>query len=340
MNNHFVVNFKPSGFTLNVQAGETLGDAAKRQNIMLFGGQHQATCKITCQGILLEGKVEYDQSIPMLTDDERESGKIILCQAKPCSDLIIFSENIQIIPPVIPKKITYEVLDIELLSGDVYQVNLKSLENHSFDYRAGQYLEILHLDTSPKPFSIACAPRSDNTIELHIRYLPDNPFVIGLLEELKSAKQIRTTGPFGKSYLHLEPQVPLVLIAGGTGFAPIKAMLEELVRQQYQAPIYFYWGARTVADLYMKNIPEEVKQVLPNFHYIPVLSAAPVSDNWRGRTGLVHEAVLTDHPELSDCRVYASGPPEMVYAAQRAFISHGLEKANMFSDWFDYEERH
>lgn len=334
----YTVQLKPSGYTFTVTAEETVLAAALRQGYRMPYHCADKSCG-ACKGQLLEGQVYYDEPVTTLSDDEREAGLALLCCAKPESDLLIHIDGVTATEPAIKKKLTYHVSQIELLSGDVYRVMLRAPLEDSLNFRAGQYLEILHRDTSPRPFSIASAPRDDNQLELHIRYLADNPFTIELLEEIKTTKQLRVVGPFGQSYYRSSPALPMILLAGGTGFAHLKAIVEQAYIEKFSLPIYFYWGARTSAELYLHDLVQEWMQLMPNFYYVPVLSAAPTSDNWKGRTGLVHEAVLVDHPDLANYHIYASGPPEMVYAALRAFQSHGLNRALMYSDWFDYEAK-
>jgi CDP-4-dehydro-6-deoxyglucose reductase, E3 len=320
-----------------VKPGETILNAAEREGYLLF--KHQSTFCNHCKAQLLEGEVSYRNDHLSLSEDERETGFTLMCEARPESDLLLHFEDIQFSKQTPTKKLIYDVESIELLTGDVYRVMVQPPANDYIDYQAGQYVEILHRDVSPRPFSIANTPAEDHHIELHIRYLPDNPYTIELLEEIKSKHKLLLNGPIGNSVYRNDPFYPIIVVAGGTGFAPAKALLETALLETQIRPIYLFWGARTFHDLYLHTLPLELSKRFSHFHYIPVLSASLSRDKWRGKTGLVHETVLKEHSDLSDHYVYASGPPEMAYAAQRAFLTHGLNKSLMYSDWFDYEAK-
>lgn len=234
------------------------------------------------------------------------------------------------------KQYTYTAVNVDRLPGDVYCVKLKSTSADFIEYQAGQYLEILHPELGSRPFSIACAPHIDRLIELHIRDLPDNAFITDLLQKIKNQQPLILNGPHGQNFLHIAATPPLILVAGGTGFAPIKALLEDLVEEKYPGLVHLYWGVRTKADHYLPQIPQQLSKQLKNFKYTPVLSAALPSDQWQGRTGLVHNAVLEDYQDLAEFKVYTSGPPEMVTAARNSFIQRGLYINNIHSDWLDY----
>lgn len=234
------------------------------------------------------------------------------------------------------KQYSYTAVNVELLPGDVYCVKLKSTTADFIEYQAGQYLEILHPELGSRPFSVACAPHLDRLIELHIRNLPDNPFITELLQKIKTQQPLTLTGPYGQNFLHIAATPPLILVAGGTGFAPIKALLEDLVEEKYPGLVHLYWGVRTKADHYLPHIPQQLGKQLKNFKYTPVLSAALPSDHWQGRNGLVHAAVLEDYQDLTGFKVYASGPSEMVVAARDSFVERGLDSNNIHSDWLDY----
>lgn len=334
---HYLVHIKPNGYNLNVTVGETVLAAALRQGYYFPHDCENGVCG-TCKGRLLEGHVEYDEPIlPGLTEEERETGYALFCSAKPTTDLSIQIDGV-IGPEQLPlKKLTYTVEKLEQLTSTIYRAILSPPTNDSLEYRAGQYVELLHRDASPKPFSIANAPLSDDhQIELHIRYQPDNSYTAELLTEIQTSGQIRVKGPFGNCILRDEPAYPILFVAGGTGFAPLKAVIEQALSTGMQRPIYLYWGARTKEDFYMHDLAERWAKHVPNFHYIPVLSDKSEHANWQGRKGMVHEAVLQDHPYLAENHIYISGPTEMVFAACHAFKLHGADRALIYSDMLDY----
>jgi len=331
---HHTVHIKPSGYNFNVKAGETVLDAALRQGYQFPHDCMSGTCG-ACHGYLLEGQVEYDESfLPALSEEEREAGHALFCSAKPVSDLVIYVDNV-IGPESLPvKKLIYTVKSFEQLSDSIYRVFLLPPASDRLNYHAGQYVEILQRDSSPRPFSIANAPTETGIIELHIRYSPDNPYTAELLNEIQTAGQLTLRGPYGSCILRKEPSYPVIFIAGGAGFAPHKALIEQALAEGMERPLYLYWGVRKPNDLYLNEVVQQWTRDFPHFHYIPVLSVA--HPGWSGRTGLVHEAVLVDHPDLTHYHVYASGPTEMVYAALHAFKVHNLDRSLMYSDAFDY----
>jgi CDP-4-dehydro-6-deoxyglucose reductase len=230
------------------------------------------------------------------------------------------------------KKLIYTVETFEELSNTIIRVFLKPPAEDCLHYHAGQYLEILQRDEDPKPFSIANAPHPNNTIELHIRHSPENVYTSTLIHEIKTEKKLLLRAPYGNCILRNTPPYPLIFLAGGAGFAPIKALIEHALTENNLLPIYLYWGARIVSDFYLNDLANYWKENFKNFHYVPVLSGE--DKNWKGETGWVHESVMKSHPDLSRFHIYASGPTEMVYTALQAFQTRGLNRALMYSDVF------
>lgn len=335
---YHTVHIKPNGYNLLVEPGETVLSAALRQGYRFPHDCQNAICG-TCRGLLIEGQVEYTEPSAIgLTEDEREAGYALFCSAKPLTDLIIEVQGVYGPGYLPPKKLSYSLKELNQLTPTIYQAFLEAPQEDRIRYHAGQYLEILHRDGSPKPFSIANAPIDDaGLIELHIRYTQDNPYSIELVEELRATKQILLKGPFGSSILHKFPAYPLLLVAGGTGIVPFKALIEKALAEGFKHPIYLYWGVRSTADFYLQNLIERWQKYVPNFHYIPVLSNKGEIHSWSGKTGLVHDAVLQDHADISKFHVYASGPTEMVYATYHALLPKGLNRALFHSDVFDYQ---
>lgn len=333
----YTVHIKPKGYNLTVKAGETVLAAALRQGFNFPHDCQNGVCG-TCKGRLLEGQVEYDEPLlAALTEAEREAGYALFCSAKPVSDLVIHVEGV-LGPEQLPvKKLNYKIQILEQLTPTIYRVILQPpLEDHIY-YRAGQYFEILHRDTSPQPFSIANAPLGDNkSLEIHIRSRPDNLSMEELISEMKTVGELRINGPLGNCILRREPAYPMIFAAGGTGIAPLKAIIEQALAEGVKQPIYLYWGVRILSDFYLQALITRWAKYLPNFHYIPILSGKDELNKWKGRTGWVHEAIIQDHPNLEHFHIYASGPTEMVYAALHAFKSHGLNRALMYSDVLDY----
>lgn len=335
----YSVHIKPKGYTILVREGETILEAALRQGYEFPHSCRNAVCG-TCKGRLLEGQVSYDNKIIFaLTEEERESGYALFCSAEPLTDCVIYMDDV-IGPAEFPiRKIKCKVLQCKELSGHIYQVLLEQPADEPLQYKAGQYIEILHRDMSPKPFSIANAPVDGNFIELHFRHTGDNPFTEQVLANINNESVLHIAGPYGTCIYREEPQFPIILLAGGTGFAPFKALIEESMAKGLTRPIHLYWGVRHPEDLYMHDLIMRWVKNVTHFHYTPVLSEKISHAGWQGKVGLVHEKVLADHKSLENFQVYASGPPEMVYAAQKAFLAKGLKNAYFYSDIFDYEPK-
>lgn len=330
----YIVHIKPDGHTFFVNEGETVLSAALRQGYRFPYSCRSAICS-ACKGRLLEGKVSYQETMLFgLMDEERELGYALFCSAIPQSDLVVEIEGV-LGPTQVPvTQARYQVQQFNKLADNVYQVWMMPTQGERIAYRAGQYLEILHQDQSPRPFSIANAPVENGLLELHIRHVANNPYTQQIINEIEQYGVLHVAGPYGQAILRPELNYPYLFIAGGTGFAPIKALLESALSAGVSKPCYLYWGVRNEADLYLSALPRQWQQVWPHFRFIPVVSGL-TDKGWQGRRGLVHDAVLEDHPLLSQFQVYAAGPTEMVYAALHRFERHGLKRALMYSDAFD-----
>ena len=169
-----------------------------------------------------------------------------------------------------------------------------------------------------------------------MRLVPGGSFSGYVFKELRERSLMRIRGPLGSFYLRKDREGPIVLVAGGTGFAPIKAMLDDLLVEGTTRAVHLYCGVRSRRDLYMQPMVEAWRERFPALHYVPVLSDPQPGDAWDGCTGFVHEAVLEDFPDLAVADVYASGPPAMVEAVQRTFLARGTDPERLHSDSFDY----
>jgi CDP-4-dehydro-6-deoxyglucose reductase len=237
-------------------------------------------------------------------------------------------------PGIVPCR----VVKIERPSADVAVLDLRLPMNENMRFMAGQYVDFLLKDGKRRSYSIACKPSAEGVshLELHIRHVPGGLFTDRLFGgEVKEREVMRFEGPLGSFYLREDSDKPIIFLASGTGFAPIKAMIEHAIARGIQRPMQLYWGCRKPADLYMAALPEQWAREVPGFRYVPVLSEVSAQDGWQGRTGLVHQAVMADHPDLSGHDVYACGVPVMVDAAQRDFLAQcGLPEDAFFADSF------
>ncbi|WP_024304007.1 CDP-6-deoxy-delta-3,4-glucoseen reductase [Pseudogulbenkiania sp. MAI-1] len=328
------VKVLPSGHTFLVDDHETILEAALRQGIGLPYGCRDGACG-ACKGKVLEGEVCQDgYQEKALPEQERVQGYALFCCAKPQGDLTIEVREVTGIGDIPVKTLPCRVEKIEKLH-DVAVLKLKLPVSERLQFHAGQYIDILMKDGKKRSFSIANAPHDDAFLELHIRHQPGGSFSEYVFTQMKEREIMRFKGPLGTFFLREDSDKPIVFVASGTGFAPIKGIVEHALHSGITRPMVFYWGARTKADLYMAGLAEEWQAAHPHFTYIPVLSEALPEDNWAGRTGFVHQAVLDDFADLSGYQVYACGAPVMVEAAHRSFTrERGLPEEEFFSDAF------
>ncbi|SNR81628.1 CDP-4-dehydro-6-deoxyglucose reductase [Methylobacillus rhizosphaerae] len=331
----FQVIIKPSDRVFMVEDGDTVLDAAIDAGISLPYGCRNGTCG-ACKGQILAGDVnDGDYFESALSADEKKTGKALFCCAQPLSDLVIECREVAgdgIPPRIMPVRVE----KLEKLSHDVMRMTLKLPVNERMQFMAGQYVEFLLKDGRRRAFSLANAPYHDRFLELHMRLVPGGQFTHYVFSEMAEKTILQLEGPFGTFYLREDSQRPVIFVAGGTGFAPVKGIVEQAVHHGVQRPMILYWGARTRQDLYMDELPRQWQEQYPFFRYVPVLSDPTPDDAWQGRVGLVHEAVLQDHPDMSAYQVYCCGAPQMVAAAHRDFQQHGLPEDEFFSDAFTF----
>ncbi|MBC7453125.1 MAG: CDP-6-deoxy-delta-3,4-glucoseen reductase, partial [Massilia sp.] len=237
------------------------------------------------------------------------------------------------------RKMPSRVATMQKVAPDVVIISLQLPANEALAYRAGQYIEFMLKDGKRRSYSMANAPSSiDSPITLHIRHMAGGLFSEHVFGTMKERDILRFEGPLGTFFLREESDKPIVLLASGTGFAPIKALVEHLLHLKSTRPVSLYWGARRPHDLYMNELCEQWAAIVPNLRYVPVVSEALLEDQWIGRTGFVHAAVMHDLPDLSGYQVYACGAPVMVDAAQRDFVAQcALPAEEFFADAFTTE---
>ena len=327
----------PDGPTFQAGPDESILDAALRQGVPLPYGCRNGTCG-ACRGKVLAGRVGLPGGAVRrgLTEREARAGWTLLCQARAASDVRIAARandagsGVRTLPARVAAK--------RLLCHDVMEVRLQLPPTERLRYRAGQYVDVLLRDGRRRAFSLANCPLDDEFLVLHVRRVPGGAFSGRVFDALEERSLLRVQGPLGSFHLRTGSDRPVVFLAGGTGFAPIKAIIENALLEPTGREMHLYWGVRSERDLYLPGLPREWAKAHPRFHFVPVLSE-PGSDRTgagSGRTGLVHEAVLADFPDLSGHEVYASGPPPMVAAAREVFPEHGLDLERLFFDSFDY----
>jgi len=330
------VRIAASGKEFEVRPGENVLAAALRQGIVLPYSCRDGACG-SCKARIVAGSVDYGDYQPQaMSDAERARGHALLCQAVPLEDLVIEAHEIAAASDIPIKILPCRVARMERAAHDVMILSLKLPKTQRLQYLAGQYVEILLSEGRRRSFSIANAPGDDEFVQLHVRHVPGGLFSGHVFLGMKEKELLRIQGPLGAFFLRDDETRPAVLVAGGTGFAPIKAMVEDAASTGDKRPMHLYWGARARRDLYLHTLAEGWARQIPGFRYTPVLSELRADDDWKGRTGFVHEAVFADFPDLSGCDLYASGPPPMIEALRTRAPACGLEDGRLFFDSFEY----
>lgn len=333
---NFTVSLSPSGRQFAAASDKPILQSAEAAGLILPYGCRNGACG-ACKSRLLAGEVEHGPSPETtLPASERTMGQILLCCAQPRSDLTIEAREAEALRDMPIKTLPCRVERLERCAPDVMMVALKLPANERLQFRAGQYIQFQLKDGKKRDFSIANAPHDDSLITLHIRLVPDGHFTRHVFEGMKVKEIMRLRGPLGTFYLREDTSRPILLLAGGTGFAPIKALIEDAFHRGITRPMVFYWGARDQAGLYMDELARSWTETHAGFRYIPVLSDVSPGIGWNGRTGLVHRAVLEDIDDLSGYEVYACGAPAMIDAARQDFAERGLPADAFFADSFTY----
>jgi CDP-4-dehydro-6-deoxyglucose reductase len=271
-----------------------------------------------------------------MNDAELAAGKALFCCARPLEDLVIECREVDGINGIKPRILPVRVQKKEQLSGDVMVLFLQLPSTERLQFVAGQYLEFILKDGKRRAFSIANAPHDDATIELHLRLIQGGQFTQYVFDEMPEKAILRIEAPLGTFFLREDSSKPVIFVAGGTGFAPVKGIIEHMLHNKIEREIILYRGGRTQDDLYMNELSQRWAEHVPNLTYIPVLSDEPAESTWQGRTGLVHEAVLADYPDLSGYQAYVCGAPGMVEVAHQTFVAQGLNADEFFSDAFTF----
>jgi CDP-4-dehydro-6-deoxyglucose reductase, E3 len=337
----FTITVQPSGRTFQTDADETLLGAAIRQGIGLPYGCRDGACG-SCKCRLIEGKVEHrTHQLKALSAEEERKGWMLTCSAIPHTDIVLEARMVPGAGEFPVRKMPCRVLGIAKPAADVAIVTLQLPANDTLKYHAGQYIEFILRDGARRSYSMANAPHTQAekpAIELHLRHMPGGKFTDHVFGAMKEKDILRIEGPFGSFFLRENSDKPIVLLASGTGFAPIKAIVEHIEFKGITRPAMLYWGCRSRADLYLHDWAEQAAQRLPNLRYVPVLSEAQPDDAWTGRSGFVHQAVMRDLPDLSGHQVYACGVPVMVDSARRDFVNLcGLPAEEFYADSFTSE---
>ncbi|MCK6408635.1 CDP-6-deoxy-delta-3,4-glucoseen reductase [Thauera sp.] len=327
------ISLQPGDHPFEADDDQTVLEAALGAGLLLPHGCRDGACG-ACKGRVLEGRVDYGRYVAgALTAAERAEGLALFCCAKPLTDLVVQARTVSRADEIPVKKLPCRVQKLERLADDVMVVDLKLPASENFAFRAGQYVDILLADGQRRSFSIANAPHDGGHLELHVRRIDGGRFTGHVFATMKEKEILRFEGPLGSFWLREDSTRPIVMIAGGTGFAPIKGLVEHAIHAGLTRPVTLYWGARTRSGLYMDALARTWETALPGLRYVPVLS----DEAWEGRCGLVHQAVLDDFADLSGFDVYACGAPAMIDAARANFCAErGLPAEAFFADAFTF----
>ncbi len=334
----FQITIEPSGRSFTVAPTDTLLAAGIAQGLNLPYGCKDGACG-SCKCKKLSGTVSHgSHQSKALSAAEEAQGFVLTCCASASSDVVLESRQVTAEGALPIKKMPTRVTLIEKKSPDVIRLLLQVPANEAFAYHAGQYIEFLLRDGVRRSYSMASAPHLIGLgLELHIRHMPGGKFTDHVFGAMKEKEILRIEGPYGSFYLREDSAEPMVLLASGTGFAPIKALIEHIQFKGITRPATLYWGGRRPHDLYMDDWVKAKLLEMPHLRYVPVVSDALTEDNWAGRTGFVHQAVLQDLPDLSSYQVYACGAPIVVESAQRDFVKAGLPLDEFYADAFTSE---
>jgi CDP-4-dehydro-6-deoxyglucose reductase len=327
------ISLQPGGQTFPADADTTLLQAALDAGLMVPYGCRDGACG-ACKAKVTSGKVDHGRApLTTLPEAERIAGMALMCCARAESNLDMEVREVRSMHDIPVRKLPCRVHAMEQLADDVMRLVLRLPPSESFTFLPGQYIDFLLQSGERRSFSVANTPNPDNLLELHIRLIPGGKFTSQVFGSMKPKDILRIEGPLGSFHLKeaQEPGVehPLVFLAGGTGFAPIKAIIEDLIARGSRRDLALYWGARNRAGLYLHAQAESWEQALPGLRYIPVLSDE-TSPEWSGRRGLVHEAVMADLPDLSHHQVYACGAPGMIEIAKKDFSERCLLPLTQF----------
>lgn len=329
------VEVLPSQRSFECDPEETILTAALRADVILPYGCKNGACG-SCKADLLEGDVDYGvYQSRALPEEERVRGKVLTCCAKPLGSIKIKARELSGLGDIPVRKMPCRVQSIDFPAPDVAVVRLQLPANEALQFNAGQYLEFILRDGSRRSYSMANPPSAQGYVELHIRHLPGGLFTDHVFSSMKPREILRMEAPLGTFFLREESDKPAILLASGTGFAPIKSIIEQAFLKGSRRQFVLYWGARRKSDLYMIELARQWAADHDNFTFVPVLSEPTAECEWQGRTGLVHRAVLEDFRGLSGHQVYACGAPIMVSAARNDFTSlAGLNEEEFFADSF------
>jgi CDP-4-dehydro-6-deoxyglucose reductase len=342
----YSVRIEPYGRTVSVGEGRSVLEAALAAGLNLPHSCRLGHCA-SCKARLVSGEIHYPHGRTAgITAKEAEQGYVLLCQARPRSDLTVEARVVVNASEAEIKTLPCRIASLSLLAPDVMQVFLRLPAVEPLQFRAGQYLDVLLESGGRRSFSIASPPHDSEQIELHVRRVPGGQFTDSLFERLRAGSLLKIEGPIGQ-FIYRDSDAPALMIAGGTGFAPLKSMLRHALEGGSKRRFKVYWGARQGVDLYDEAwLVAMARQYPSQLEATAVLSDVSLEQAHAGlhgrtgalprRVGWVHEAVLESLPSLADYDVYAAGPPALIEAIRATFPARGVSDERLHFDSFDY----
>jgi NAD(P)H-flavin reductase/ferredoxin len=323
----FTVSVAGTEFRFPCEPNESVLDAAQRAGLEIPYSCRKGVCG-TCKGRMISGDARAFAG-DALGPAERAEGLALFCNTRPRSDLVIQPRSISKADPFARKTTTARVFRLARLIDDVMLVHLRFPAGIRVKFKAGQHLNLILDNGERRDFSMANPPRESDGVQLHIRHVPDGAFTGYVFNGLKRGDHLRVEIPFGDFTLR-DSDKPILFVAGSTGFAPIASIIEDMSTKGIERDMTLYWGARQRGGLY-SDLPDQWQRTNPRFKYVPVLSDTEESGI---RHGLVHRAVLADHPSLARFQAYVCGVPAMTNMARRDFLAAGLPEDEFFCDSF------
>jgi CDP-4-dehydro-6-deoxyglucose reductase, E3 len=330
------VRLHPGGERFEVQEGESVLAAGLRAGLHLPHSCRGGSCG-ACEAKVLAGELHYPNGVPPgLNAADVAAGKALLCQARASSDLVLEARALAVPEEVRIRRLPCRVESRALLCHDVMRLVVKLPSLEPFVFLAGQYVDFLLQDGRRRSYSMANPPHEPERLELHVRRVTGGDFTSQVFDQLTDRTLLRLEGPLGGFWLRDDATRPIVMVAGGTGYAPIKSMLRHLMHVGNERPVHFFWGVRRPRDLYEGELVAGWAGEHDWLRFTPVMSEPLPEDDWQGRRGWVHQAVLEDYPSLAGVDVYAAGPPAMIAVLQELFPAHGLPQGRLFFDSFEF----
>ena len=333
----YEIRINGTDVAFEAQTGDTVLDAATKHGIELPYSCRKGVCG-NCRGRLVAGQLVAGTGGGGHETGVNAADEHLFCRAQPASNLLIAPRTWHRIDPGARKTYLATVFRNERVAGDVFKLQLRFATGVRAKFAAGQYLQVILPDGQRRSFSMANAPHENDGVQLHIRHMPGGCFTSTILPGLVKGDVLQVELPHGDFFLREGSDRPLLLIAGGTGFAPVKSIMDHIIKRNIERPVTLFWGARDPAGLYAPDVVSKWLKQRPSLRYEPVISGPVDASAWSGRRGLVHHAVLESFDSAKDFDVYACGAPGMVQAVRTALEDQrGLPPAQFFSDSFVVE---